>query len=241
MTTSKQPVIGLTCSSVNHNNIPSFNIHKKLVDVVIKAGGVPVVIPTGKQEMTKVWVSHCDGVILTGGEDIDPNSYGDNPSPQIKKTNKKRDQTEMELVRQAMNQKKPILGLCRGAMILNVGLGGSVIQDIETNIPNAINHYQQAERPEPTHDIRIDQTSRLYQILGSTNYQVNSFHHQSIDQLSSHLKSVAEAPDGVIEAVEVTDLSSPVVLGVQWHPEEMAGDDLAMQRLFDTFVIECKN
>ncbi|WP_163538712.1 gamma-glutamyl-gamma-aminobutyrate hydrolase family protein [Gracilibacillus sp. YIM 98692] len=240
MEPSNRPVVGITSSMVNHNNIPSYNIHEKHIQAVIKAGGVPVIIPTGTNEMTEVWVRICHGIILSSGEDIDPNTFGANPSPKIQKTNKKRDFTEVELVKNALKQGKPILGLCRGATMLNVALGGTVIQDIETNNTKAMKHNQQATRPEPTHYIQIDETSELYQIIGSSNILVNSMHHQAIDQIAPNLKKTAVAPDGVIEAVEGTDKTSPMLMGIQWHPEEMAGEDPIMQRLFDRFVMECE-
>ncbi|SFL58454.1 putative glutamine amidotransferase [Gracilibacillus orientalis] len=241
MRPSIRPVIGITSSMVIHNNIPSYNLHEKHIQSVIQAGGVPIIIPTGPEAMAEVWVSSCNGIILSSGEDIDPHSFGANPSPKIQNTNKKRDVTEIELVKYAQLQSKPILGLCRGVTMLNVALGGTVIQDIETSNPNAINHNQQAGRPEPTHYIQIDETSRLYQILDSLNIQVNSIHHQAINQLASNLKQVAVAPDGTIEAVEGVDKKSSMIMGVQWHPEEMASEDPTMQRLFDSFIRACKN
>ncbi|MGP4039748.1 gamma-glutamyl-gamma-aminobutyrate hydrolase family protein [Gracilibacillus sp. D59] len=238
---SIRPVIGITSSIVSHNNIPSYNLHEKHIQSVIQAGGIPIIIPTGSETMAEVWVSICNGIILGSGEDIDPNSFGSNPTPKIQNTNKKRDFTEIELVKYAQIQSKPILGLCRGATMLNVALGGTVIQDIETSNPLAINHNQKAARPEPTHYIQIDEMSRLYQILGSTNIQVNSMHHQAIDKLAPNLKKVAAAPDGVIEAVEGVDKTSPMIMGIQWHPEEMASKDPTMQRIYDAFIKECKN
>lgn len=241
MIRSIKPVIGITSSIVSHNNIPSYNLHVKHIESVIKAGGVPIIIPTGPKVMAEVWVSICNGIILSSGEDIDPNSFGAHPSPKIQNTNRKRDLTEIELVKCAQKQSKPILGLCRGATMLNVAFGGTVIQDIETSNPNAINHNQQAARSEPTHYIQIDKMSRLYQIIGNSNIQVNSLHHQAIDQLAPNLKKVAVAPDGIIEAVEGADKTSSMIMGIQWHPEEMASEDTTMQGLFDAFVMTCKN
>jgi len=214
-----KPIVGITSSIVSHNNISSFNIHEKHIRSVVQAGGIPIILPTGTQEMTEAWVTVCNGIILSSGEDVDPNSYRTHPDPKIQKTNQKRDLTEIELVTNARNQKKPILGLCRGVTMLNVALGGTVIQDIEANNSNAINHYQQAARPEPTHDVQIDDTSMLYQILHRSNIRVNSMHHQAIYQVAPDLKKVAVAPDGVIEAVEGVDKTSPMMMGVQWHPE----------------------
>lgn len=234
MKQSTKPVIGITSSIVNHNHIPSVNLHERFIHSVIEAGGVPIVIPIGTDEMTEVWTSICDGIILSSGEDVDPNSYNANPVPKLQKTNGKRDKTEIALVKNAQKRKIPILAICRGITMLNVALGGTVIQDIETNNPHAINHYQQAERPEPTHEIQIDDDSRLYKIVNNSKMRVNSMHHQAIDKLAPVLKKVAIAPDGVIEAVE-----GALILGVQWHPEEMASEDPSMAYLFKDFISQC--
>ncbi|SEQ95446.1 putative glutamine amidotransferase [Virgibacillus subterraneus] len=238
---SINPVIGITSSIVNHNNIKSVNLHERFIRSVTQAGGIPIIIPTGTEEMPKLWVSNCDGIILSSGEDVDPNSYRANPDPRIQMTNEKRDKTEIGLVEHALKQKKPILATCRGATMLNVALGGTVIQDIESNNPNAINHYQQAARPEPTHEVQIENNSWLYEILNNTTYRVNSIHHQAIGKIASGLRIVAVAPDGVIEAVEGTGEYTKLLLGVQWHPEEMASEDSNMQNLFKAFVGECIN
>ncbi|WP_059103094.1 gamma-glutamyl-gamma-aminobutyrate hydrolase family protein [Shouchella shacheensis] len=238
MSPKTKPIIGISSSVETHNNIPSVLVHEAYIQSVIEAGGVPVVLPLGSVEMAKEWMSLCDGLLLSGGEDIDPHSFQADPSPQLKTTNGKRDKLEIELTRIAQKQQTPILGLCRGITLLNVALGGTVIQDIPTKNPKAINHYQQAARPEATHGIHIDSNSRLYQVLGRSSTRVNSMHHQAIDELAPTLKAVATAPDGVIEAVEGTE-ESPLLWGVQWHPDEMAGEDPSMARLFKEFVIEC--
>ncbi|MGP4108678.1 gamma-glutamyl-gamma-aminobutyrate hydrolase family protein [Virgibacillus sp. L01] len=241
MNPSINPVIGITSSIVNHNNIKSVNLHERFIRSVIQAGGIPVIIPTGTKDMPEVWVSICDGIILSSGEDVDPNSYRANPDPRIQKTNEKRDKTEIGLVEHALKQKKPILATCRGATMLNVALGGTVVQDIESNKANAINHYQQAARPEPTHEVQIEGDSWLYEILNTPMLRVNSMHHQAIDEIASDLRIAAVAPDGIIEAVEGTGKYTKLLLGVQWHPEEMAREDPTMQKLFQTFVGECIN
>ncbi|ASN05397.1 gamma-glutamyl-gamma-aminobutyrate hydrolase family protein [Virgibacillus necropolis] len=233
-----KPVIGITSSIVNHDGIPSVNLHEKYIRSVTKAGGIPIVIPTGTEDMPEVWTSICNGIILSSGEDIDPHSYQANPEPRIQKTNEKRDLIEMGLVKNALNQKKPIFAICRGITMQNVALGGTVIQDIETNNPNAIKHFQQAARPNPTHEIQIGDDSQLFQILKSSTFRVNSMHHQAIDKLAPGLKIVAVAPDGIIEAVEGVDKSS-LWLAIQWHPEEMASEDPAMQGLFKAFIDKC--
>lgn len=239
MINNDRPIIGISSTIQNNKkNIPCIHAHEKYVQSVVRAGGIPVVIPILPLDMAAVLVSKCDGFILSSGEDIDPLSYQANPSPQIQKTNRKRDKIEIELIHQAKTQKKPILAICRGVTMLNVALGGTVIQDIETTVPNAINHYQKAERPEPTHEVSINCNSRLFEILQQEAIYVNSMHHQAIDVLAPTLKVVATAPDGVIEAVEGTN-NLTVTWGVQWHPEEMATEDPKMVNLFKAFVSEC--
>ncbi|GAE29443.1 gamma-glutamyl-gamma-aminobutyrate hydrolase family protein [Halalkalibacter hemicellulosilyticus] len=240
MDSSAYPVIGLTSSVVTHNQIMSYHIHEKCVRSVIQAGGVPMMIPNGSAELIEVWGNVCDGIILSGGEDIDPYSFHAHPSPEVKETSPKRDETEIGLIRYALEMNKPILGLCRGMTMLNVALGGTVIQDIKSQHENAINHDQQTVRSEPTHIIEIDEKSRLFQIVGSKSYRVNSMHHQAIDKLASDLKVVAVAPDGMIEAVEGMSEEAPLIIGVQWHPEEMVSVEPAMQRLFEMFITECR-
>ncbi|MFA9458139.1 gamma-glutamyl-gamma-aminobutyrate hydrolase family protein [Halalkalibacter sp. AB-rgal2] len=241
MESSIHPVIGLTSSIVTHNQIMSYHIHEKCVRSVIQAGGVPVMIPNGSSELIEVWGNVCDGIILSGGEDIDPYSFHAHPSPKVEETSPKRDETEIGLVRCALEKNKPILGLCRGMTMINVALGGTVIQDIEAQHANAINHNQQTVRSEPTHLIEIDERSRLFQMIGNQTYRVNSMHHQAIDKLAAGLRVVAVAPDGMIEAVEGMNEAAPLIMGVQWHPEEMASEESAMQRLFKMFITECEH
>ncbi|RXI96393.1 gamma-glutamyl-gamma-aminobutyrate hydrolase family protein [Anaerobacillus alkaliphilus] len=238
MKQKSKPIIGISSTVEQHNNIPSVHVHDKFIQAVMKGGAIPVVIPIGPVELVEIWISMCDGLLLSSGEDIDPSSFNANPSPQIQKTNLKRDKLEMALIQEALKQKKPILAICRGITMLNAAIGGTVIQDIPSTIQNAINHYQQAERPEPTHDVHLERTSRLAQIFNQEKFRVNSMHHQAIDVLSPMLKVVAIAPDGVIEAVEGTD-PTHLIWGIQWHPEEMAEEDTTMLRLFKEFTIEC--
>jgi putative glutamine amidotransferase len=235
---STKPIIGISSSIEIHNNIPSVLVHEKYICSVINAGGIPVVIPLSIDGMSEYWVSMCDGIMLTGGEDIDPYYYKEAPHPKLQKTNGKRDKMEIELVQIARKQHKPILAICRGVTIVNVALGGTVIQDIETSIPNAINHSQKAARSESTHDIYLDKTSRLYKIFQSSKVRVNSMHHQAINELALPLRKTAVASDGVIEAIE-GDSESPLLVGVQWHPEELASEDQSMSQLFNEFIAAC--
>ncbi|KHF38158.1 gamma-glutamyl-gamma-aminobutyrate hydrolase family protein [Halalkalibacter okhensis] len=236
---SSKPIIGITSTVVTYHQIRSVNLHEKFVRSIINGGGAPIVIPIGREELAENWVSICDGIILSNGEDVAPLSYAANPDPKIKETNIKRDNVEIAIIREAIKQNKPILGICRGITMLNVALGGTVIQDIEKFIPNAINHSQRAERSEPTHEVIIDESSRLFKMMNTKTIRVNSMHHQSIDQLAPKIKKVALAPDGVIEAIESVE-GQPFLLGIQWHPEEMASEDVSMQQIFTEFIAECR-
>ncbi|WP_017729421.1 gamma-glutamyl-gamma-aminobutyrate hydrolase family protein [Halalkalibacterium ligniniphilum] len=236
-----KPVIGISSSVVDHNGIPSVHLHEKYILSVQEAGGIPFVIPLGPKEMTEIWVSMCDGLILSGGEDVDPFSYGSNPEPGLRKTKRQRDTTENHLIEAAYKEEKPIFAICRGIAMLNTALGGTVIQDIETAIEEPIKHYQKAARPTPTHDVTVSENSMLYDLVGSSNIQVNSMHHQAIGKIAPALQAVAHAPDGVVEAVEGKESQKPMIIGVQWHPEEMALENETMLRIFERFVRECKS
>lgn len=190
-----------------------------------------MVIPiSSDDEIVNAWVSICDGFILSGGEDVDPKSYEADPAPELRKTKSDRDETEIALVKGAIQHQKPIFAIFIGIGMLNVALGGTIIQDIEANIDKAIKHYQTSARTDATHDITITENSRFHKQIGSLKARVNSMHHQAVGDLAPNLVSVAEAPDGVIEAVVGKDIDT-LVLGVQWHPEEMASEDEVMQRL----------
>ncbi|MCM3760964.1 gamma-glutamyl-gamma-aminobutyrate hydrolase family protein [Alkalihalobacillus oceani] len=234
-----KPIIGISSSVIDHNAIPSVHVHQKYIEAVSEAGGIPLVIPLGSKEKIEAWVSICDGLILNGGEDVDPRSYGAQPDPALRKTKAARDETEIQLVKEAVKKKKPVFGICRGIAMMNAALGGTVLQDIETLHDQPINHYQKAARPEATHDVLIERNSRLYEYLKKEQVRVNSMHHQAIGKLAPTLKKVGQAKDGIIEAVQETEEAPSYLLGVQWHPEEMAKDDRLMKSLFEHFIEAC--
>ncbi|MFV8830049.1 gamma-glutamyl-gamma-aminobutyrate hydrolase family protein [Alkalihalobacterium sp. APHAB7] len=232
-----RPVIGITSTIEKHNNIPSVHVHEKYVQAVLFGGGIPLVIPIGPEEMVQEWVSICDGFILSSGEDVDPYYYGTDPHPRLQTTNSKRDKMEIDLVKKAQSEQKPILAICRGIFILNVAFDGTLLQDIESTNPKAIKHFQLAERPEPTHQIKINKESWLYEVLMRTSTRVNSMHHQAIEKLAPNFKIVASAPDGVVEAIE--GVGDSFMVGIQWHPEEMVSEDVSMGELFRNFISKC--
>ncbi|HEY8166973.1 MAG TPA: gamma-glutamyl-gamma-aminobutyrate hydrolase family protein [Gemmatimonadaceae bacterium] len=185
------------------------------------AGLIPIVVPPLRSpDAVRAVVEAVDGVLLTGGEDVDPALYGQAPHEKLGTVNRVRDETEIALVKAARSLRKPVLAICRGPQLLNVALGGTLIQDIPSCVPNALPHYPEAERGERTHEVSIEEGSRVASAIGATNVRVNSLHHQSILEPAPDLIVTARAPDGIIEAVETRDRNW-WVMAVQWHPEEM--------------------
>lgn len=236
----KKPVIGITSSSVKYAGNESSMLPISYCDAVTKAGGIPVIIAVAKVELAAQWIDVCDGIILSGGEDLDPSSYREQPHPKLKKTIIERDQFEIGLVQAARKQKIPIMAICRGVHVLNVALGGTIIQDIESIVPNCIQHTQKASSKTPSHSVKINENSLLSSILGLHEVRVNSFHHQALDKIAPTLKETGMASDGIVEAVESINMGEGWMLGVQWHPEEM-GTDYRMDRLFATFIKACES
>ena len=185
---------------------------------VIEAGGTPVVIPSYDNERA-LWslLDTLDGIILSGGADIDPDYLGEEPLPNIS-VNPRRDTQELLLVRLAADRKIPVLGICRGIQMLTAALGGKLYQDIKTQCEgNVIEHSQTIARGLPSHDVKIEKDSLLFSLLGTETLAVNSFHHQAVKEVPSGFRVTATSCDGIIEGMESTTFRS--ILGVQWHPE----------------------
>ena len=235
----KKPVIGITSSSVNYNGHESSMLPISYCDAITNAGGIPVILAVAKEKIAEQWIDVCDGIILSGGEDMDPYTYHEEPHPKLKKTILERDQFEIGLVQAARKRKVPILAICRGVHVVNVALGGTILQDIESIVPNCIQHTQKASSKTPSHTVKIEGNSSLSTILGAQEVRVNSFHHQAVNTLALGLKVTAQAHDGIIEAIEAINMEEGWMLGVQWHPEEM-GNDFQMDRLFAEFIKACE-
>lgn len=185
------------------------------------AGGIPVVIPyLDSDETVTALCDRLDGLLLAGGEDVDPALWGDNPEQWLGQVVPERDDLEQQLIRRMLERQKPILGICRGAQILNVVLGGSLYQDLSHEWHGQIQHSQKARRNHLSHRVRIHPSSQLYQLLGqSSEIRCNSFHHQAVKELGNGLVAVAWDEEGLVEAVEHTTYKW--VLAVQWHPENL--------------------
>jgi gamma-glutamyl-gamma-aminobutyrate hydrolase PuuD len=206
---------------------------------VVKAGGAPVVLPcVTDREAIQAAVAAADGVLLTDGGNVISHAYGEEPHPASKFQDPARDEMELELVRQALERELPILGVCRGSQLLNVAFGGSLIQDVPSQVRGAIQHYSKALEAILLHQIEIEPGSLLAQVMGMTSLAVNSYHHQAVKEAGSGLRINCRARDGVIEGVEAAD--GRPILGVQFHPEELTEPYPEFLRLFSWLVEQAR-
>ena len=231
------PLIGLTTTrSKNAKGLPQVYLLEAYVQAVAQAGAYPVLIPLGlPKEILTALAARLDGVLFTGGGDVHPRHYAAEGNPRVALVDEDRDRVEFQLLDQVLAEKKPFLGICRGLQVMNIALGGSLYADVAEQRPGALahNYRESKERTFRAHPVAIEAGSRLADVLGETQAQVNSLHHQAIDRLAPGLRPTAYAPDGIIEAVEFPD--QPFGLAVQWHPEWLL-DDPAMRALFRAFV-----
>lgn len=234
-----QPLIGVTTTfrKVEQTGHTSFATYAPNIAAIEKAGGLPILIPVGLQQQTLHAIyAHLDGLLLPGGGDIDPVHYGHTPHEKTSKIDVLRDATEIALARWAAQDDLPVLGICRGHQVMNVALGGTLIQDIPDITGSSLTHDTGEAQPRSTrpHTVSVDPNSRLAQIMGATTLHVNSLHHQAIETPAPALCITAYAPDGIVEAAEIPERH--FALTIQWHPEDLAPHDEAMQRLFNAFV-----
>lgn len=228
----RKPVIGLTGNFVEGE----LRLLDRYYKSVAKAGGVPVIIPpVADKDVIINTLDNIDGLVLTGGADVNPLWIGEEPSPRLHSINRERDKAELLTVRLAYNRQIPMLGICRGIQVLVAALDGEVEQDIAEGMQagrltpgkhSLLKHSQDAERCEPTHTVSFEKDSVLYSLYGDGTLAVNSFHHQCVRKCGNRFKVTALAPDGVIEAVESSEHKS--IMGVQWHPEWLEDSGLAL-------------
>lgn len=195
------------------------SVNRTYVDAILRAGHVPVLIPRLENgDLLKAYVKKCDIVFLTGGADVNPSYYNEAPAENLGKVVGVRDTFEMALLKEAVAQKKPLFGTCRGLQIINVFFGGSLYQDLPSQFPNkeVMNHRQGDHFGEVVHNITIDKNSRLYKVMGKTEMGVNTSHHQAVKDIAPGFRITARATDGVVEAIESDTYPAAAV---QFHPE----------------------
>jgi putative glutamine amidotransferase len=234
-----KPLIGVTAYDyVKPENGWHYDIsYCKNAAAIERAGGLPVLIPSSlQQETLRAIYERLDAVLLPGGGDVNPSQYKSQPNAPLVSVSDARDAMELSMASWALADDLPILGICRGIQLLNVAMGGSLVQDIPSAIESDLRHDIQGDEPRNTflHEVQLEANSRLASILGDTQFRVNSLHHQALRDLAPNVKVVAKAPDGIVEAIEVPD--KHFVMAVQWHPEDLLDDDSRMENLFKAFV-----
>jgi putative glutamine amidotransferase len=240
-----KPYIGITCGTFRDRDwCPPANILRQTyTDAIATAGGVPFLIPVVEDEaVLRALYDRLDGLLLSGGGDIDPIRYGEEPIPELGAVDPPRDAVELPLARWAVADGKPVLGICRGVQVLNVAMGGSLYQDIPAQLESELVHDSSFTRQDWTymaHELQLAPDSKLAQIFNVTSFPINSLHHQSLKTIAPGLRPVGWAPDGVVEAIE--GANGHFLIGVQCHPEALeSAADPRWRALFKRFVDSCR-
>lgn len=228
-----RPVIGLTIGYSDNDEI--FALRDDYVRAVEAAGGLPLVFAPGVPADAQDLLDHVQGLLLTGGADVDPSRYGDPPHAALGRVLPERDAFELALCRTALNRDLPILAICRGHQVLNVATGGTLVQDIPSDIQGFVDHDPDVDRWQTAHEVRILPGTRLQALLKRQDVAVNSFHHQAVKRLGDGLVvSAVSVADQVVEAIEMP--GRRLVIGVQWHPESFWDRGPEFRPLFEALV-----
>ncbi len=224
-----QPLIGISCRLEERKEGDWFYLQREYSEAVLAAGGIPVMLPLLAQpEYALGLAERLDAIVLPGSRsDVDPARYGASPHPRLGPVHHERDELDAALIRQALERRKPLLGICFGTQMLNVTLGGSLVQHLETDIAHS-------DRKTP-HIVQVEPDSLLARLGGAGEHQVNTSHHQALERVPAALRITARAPDGVIEAVETTE-PDRFLLGIQWHPERIWQTSPISRALFQELV-----
>lgn len=242
-----RPVIGITVSydpfdviaSSTKMGLPGQDHHfvaGDYVRAIARAGGAPILIPCADEKIVGSAIDALDGVVITGGNDVDPLLYGERIGALCGSILPTRDRADTAAIRWAIERGKPLLGICRGMQLLNVALGGTLYQDLERDGGYLHHFLDAAPRYHATHEAIIEKESWIGGILG-TSAMVNSFHHQGARDIAPNAHVVARSPDGVVEAIEAEERA--LCVGVQWHPEMMF-DSEPQAKIFSAFVDACR-
>jgi putative glutamine amidotransferase len=240
MSQTQQPLIGITSGLVqNSAGALVYELAEAYSRAILKAGGIPLIIPIGLDAGgLKALLAQLDGVVLSGGGDIDPQRYKGLPHPKNFGISPERDHLEISLVHIALEMDKPLLAICRGIQVVNVALGGTLHTHIQDQMEQSLKHdwFPKFPRDKLAHTVSLKCESKLDQIYGTDEIQVNSIHHQGISKVGEGLIATAFAPDGLVEGLEVSGAS--FAIGVQWHPECLPEDE-GSQKLFAAFIEAC--
>ncbi len=208
------------------------------LDGIRQAGGIPIIFPlTQEENELKTIADLCDGFLFTGGHDVDPRIYHEEPMEGLGDTCTVRDEMEMILLREALKADKPVFGICRGIQFINAVLGGTLYQDLPLQHPSGIEHHQDPPYDVPVHQVTVAEDSPLHHLLGKGKLEVNSYHHQAVRELSPQLEVMAVSTDGLTEAVYMP--GKRFVWAVQWHPEFACKTDEDSRKMFSAFISAC--
>ena len=237
-----KPIIGITSNLLYRSSgtidgkFTTFN-NQEYDKAIIMAGGIPILLPiTSDEDIIQSQVSLCDGILLAGGDDVNPLLYGEEPQKYLGETNSDVDFHHLTLAKEALSKQKPILGICRGMQLLNIACGGNVYQDLSEYPREYFKHSQIAPRTQCSHTVKTEEDSLLCKLLGPS-FQTNSFHHQALHRLGENISATAWSKDRIIEGIELTNYCFGI--GVQWHPEIMLMQNQGMMPLFIAFIKAC--
>jgi putative glutamine amidotransferase len=230
------PTVAVTATTKVIDGMPRVRLNDAYVQAIVAAGLVPLVVPPLAPDAAASVLNCVQGLVLTGGEDVDPAQYGDAPDPATQPAHGARDRCEIALTRVARDRGIPTLAICRGLQVVNVALGGTLIQDIASGCPGALQHDRSRDRAARVHRVEVAADSALAGVLGAATIDVNSSHHQSVARVADGVRVTARSPDGIVEGAESAD-NNWWMLGVQWHPEELVEDAEPWDRnLFAAFA-----
>jgi putative glutamine amidotransferase len=227
----------------------SISLSEAYPRAVADAGGIPLTMPVGKsRELIAECVRRCDGVLLTGGDDIEPRLYKDQVPEKLQRTvdttpdGGERDLRELILIDEVFRQRKPLLAICRGHQLLNIALGGTLVVDIPTEVPQALNHGRMDKRSEVVHEVQLTGGSLLSKITGKRTLGVNSTHHQAVGRVAEMLQVTGASGDGVVESMELKPQAAgllPFLLATQFHPERLVDRYREHRAIFQAFTQAC--
>jgi putative glutamine amidotransferase len=230
------PIIGIFAEFDDDKNSTLQYVYTNAIE---KSGGLPLLLPwVESEDVISRFASVCDGFLFTGGVDVNPTFYGEEPRFPCGKMQLNRDTLEMKAIKVVLKTKKPILCICRGAQLINVVFGGSLYQDIPSDYKTDICHRQKEDKFSPSHSVLIEKDTPLYQIVKKGEMTANSFHHQAVKKLGKGFKVMAKASDGVIEGFYFE--GEQYIRAYQWHPERIFNIDSDNRQVFADFIERCK-